>query len=91
MRSNGNQKFRPACVALGRAVRLRRKELALSQLDLCALAGVGPAFLYSLESGKPTLRLDKVFEVLHVLGLELHIRVGKELVSTNEQLTRGVK
>jgi len=40
------------------------------------LAGVGLAFLYELEHGKPTVRLDRVMAVLAVLGLELHVRPG---------------
>jgi y4mF family transcriptional regulator len=62
---------------LGSAVRARRRALGLDQLTLCDLAGVGPAFLYQLEHGKATLRLDKVVDVLRVLGLELHLRTGK--------------
>jgi len=53
---------------------------------LCDLAGVGPAFLYSLEHGKPSVRLDKVVAVLAVLGLELHVRPGRALVSADESL-----
>lgn len=59
--------------ALGAAVRLRRRALRLSQLEVCALAGCGPAFLYQLEHGKPSLRLDKVVPVLDVLGLSLTV------------------
>lgn len=56
---------------LGRRIRARRRALKLSQLELAALAGVGPAFLYQLEHGKPSVRLDKVLDVLAVLGLGL--------------------
>jgi len=33
--------------------------------------------LYELETGKPTVRLDKVLAVLSVLGLELSLVEGK--------------
>jgi HTH-type transcriptional regulator / antitoxin HipB len=66
---------------LGSVVRARRRALRLSQAELCDLAGVGLAFLYELEHGKPTVRLDKVVAVLSVLGLELHLREGKQVVS----------
>jgi len=62
---------------LGSRVRARRREVGLGQLALCDLAGVGPPFLYELERGKPTVRLDKVLAVLRVLGLELHIQNGR--------------
>ena len=86
MRSNGNGRVEAGAQALGGTIRARRKELGLDQLELCDLAGVGPAFVYALEKGKPTVRLDKVLAVLHVLGLELHLRPGRESVSADERL-----
>lgn len=65
---------------------MRRRALGLDQLVLCDLAGVGPAFLYSLEHGKPSLRLDKVLAVLAVLGLELHVRPGRGSISLDDSL-----
>lgn len=75
MRSNGNHEAGQGA-SLGAAVRARRRELALTQAQLADLAGVGLAFLYELERGKPTVRLDKVLAVLGVLGLELCLRPG---------------
>ncbi len=87
MRSHGSKTSGGrAAAALGRAVRGQRQALGLDQLMLCDLAGVGPAFLYSLEHGKPTVRLDKVVAVLEVLGLELHVRLGREVVSVDGRL-----
>ena len=71
MRSKGNPR------ALAQAVRARRKVLGVTQIELARLAGCGPVFVYALESGKKTLRLDKLLDVLEVLGLELVIGVGK--------------
>jgi y4mF family transcriptional regulator len=90
MRSSGN---RPAgqlwtTQQLSSAVRARRKALKLNQADLAALSGVGLAFLYELEHGKPTLRIDKVLAVFAVLGLELHVREGKEPLSVADALRR---
>lgn len=62
---------------LADAVRARRKALGVTQLELSRLAGCGPVFLYALENGKGTLRLDKLLDVLGVLGLELALRQGK--------------
>ncbi len=58
---------------LGEELRARRKLLRLTQAELSALAGCGPDFLYDLERGKPTIRLDKLIPVLEVLGLELKV------------------
>jgi HTH-type transcriptional regulator/antitoxin HipB len=71
---------------LGTAVRARRRALRLDQAELSALAGVGLAFLYELEHGKPTVRLDKVLAVLDVLGLEFALKPGKERISVAASL-----
>ncbi len=74
---NASSKRRLAFQALGRAVRTRRKSLRLTQDRLARLAGCGVAFLYLLETGKPTVRLDKVLDVLEVLGLQLRLEPGR--------------
>jgi HTH-type transcriptional regulator / antitoxin HipB len=60
---------------LGRTIAQRRRDLAVSQEDLAALAGVSVRFLSSLERGKPTVRLDTLLAVLDALGLELRTPV----------------
>ena len=49
-------------------VKARRKALGLSQPDLANRAGVGLRFVRELEQGKPSLRLDKVNQVLALFG-----------------------
>ena len=49
---------------LARVVRRRRKALGITQIALSELAGCGPAFIYDVERGKATLRLDKLLDVL---------------------------
>jgi HTH-type transcriptional regulator/antitoxin HipB len=56
---------------LGAAVRSARDRMGLTQAELARRAAVGLKFLYELESGKDTLRADKVLDVLGVLALEL--------------------
>ena len=70
----------------GRALRSRRRGLGLTQAELAALAGVGLAFMYELEQGKPTVRLDKLLDVARVLGLELRLTNGKRGFSVDESL-----
>lgn len=67
---------------LAAAVRARRKALGVTQIELARLAGCGPVFVYALESGKKTLRLDKLIDVLEVLGLEIVVRAGRGGVRT---------
>ena len=52
-------------------VRSRRKAARLTQHELGDLAGVGKRFVVELEQGKPTLRMDKVNQVLGVFGKRL--------------------
>jgi HTH-type transcriptional regulator/antitoxin HipB len=55
-------------VTLGVTVQAARKRLGLTQPQLALAAGVGVRFVVELEAGKPTLRLEKVLNVLHALG-----------------------
>ena len=68
------------------AVRARRRALRLTQAQLARLAGCGTAFLYDVESGKPSLRLDKLLDVLATLGLQLVVTPGKGRLSLGEAL-----
>jgi y4mF family transcriptional regulator len=62
---------------LGRIVREQRKALDLTQGELALHAGVGLAFLYELEHGKPTVRFDKVIAVLQALGLSVSLGLSR--------------
>lgn len=52
-------------------VKQKRNNAKLTQPELSEKAGVGLRFLRDLEQGKPTLRLDKVNQVLNMFGHEL--------------------
>jgi y4mF family transcriptional regulator len=60
--------------ALGAALRKERKKHKLTQADVAFAAGVGIRFLSDLESGKPTVQLEKVLQVVAVLGGALLLR-----------------
>ncbi|MEC9482419.1 MAG: type II toxin-antitoxin system Y4mF family antitoxin [Halomonas sp.] len=59
---------------LGKLVRQLRVEQGLLQIDLAGLAGTGNRFIVDLERGKPTLQLQKVLDVLDLLGLEVIVK-----------------
>ena len=59
---------------LGELVRRRRHTLALKQVDVAGLGGTGNRFVIELERGKPTVQLQKVLDVLNLLGLEVVVR-----------------
>ena len=48
-----------------------RKEYELTHEGLALKCGVGLNFVRQLEQGKPTLRMDKVNQVLAMFGYEL--------------------
>jgi y4mF family transcriptional regulator len=62
--------------ALSDAVRDRRIDLGLRQGDLADLAGCSERFVFALEDGKVSIRLDKLLDVLAVLGLDLVVESG---------------
>jgi y4mF family transcriptional regulator len=59
---------------LGELVRQMRREQDLMQADLAGLGNTGNRFVVDLERGKPTLQLQKVLDMLDLLGLEVVIR-----------------
>lgn len=59
---------------LGQLVRSQRSKLSLRQLDLAGLGNTGNRFIVELENGKPTVQLQKVLDVLDLLGLEVAVR-----------------
>lgn len=60
--------------ALGAALRKERKKHKLTQADVAFAAGVGIRFLSDLEAGKPTVQLEKVLQVVAVLGGAILLR-----------------
>ena len=59
---------------LATEIKTMRKVAGLTQAEVSKRAGVGLRFVRELEQGKPTVRLDKVKQVLNLLGYELCIR-----------------
>lgn len=66
---------------LGGRIRKERRDQGLSQTELAELAGVSLNFLSQLESGKSTVRMDKLLQVMGTLGLEFRVQYGKKEVT----------
>jgi HTH-type transcriptional regulator / antitoxin HipB len=60
---------------LATRVRERRTELRLTQPELAELAEVSERFVRLVESGKDSVRLDKLQPLLAVLGLEFQLKL----------------
>ena len=52
-------------------VRENRKKLGLTQEEFAMRSGLGLRFVRELESGKKTLRLDKVNQALAMFDMEM--------------------
>lgn len=59
---------------IGQAVREQRKKLSLRQIDLAGIGNTGNRLIVDIEKGKPTVQLQKVLDVMDLLGLELIVR-----------------
>ncbi len=53
---------------LAKFIKTKRKQARLTQAELAERAGVGLRFVREVESSKPTLRLDKVDQILRLFG-----------------------
>ncbi len=80
--------IKDAVQALSQVVRQERRALKLTQKELGDFAGTGINFISQLEQGKISVRLDKLLSVLQVLGLELEIKRGRDVVATSPELRK---
>lgn len=58
---------------LGKIVRQARKQQGLTQEQLAATTGIGVRFIRELENGKESCHIGKAFEVISMLGIDIHI------------------
>lgn len=70
---------------LNEFVRVKRKSLKMTQVEMSEKAGVGLRFVRELERGKKTLIMDKVNQVLNLFGYELGAIPSERNVESNEE------
>ncbi len=58
---------------IGNVIKEERKRQGVLQRDVAELSGVSLHFLSNLENGKPTVELQKVFQVLLTLGISMQV------------------
>lgn len=59
---------------VGQVVRTQRQSQGLRQTDLAGIGNTGNRLIVDIETGKPTVQLQKVLDVLELLGLEVMVR-----------------
>ena len=68
-------KIKSLRVAIGEQIRLRRKELMITQPNLADIAGVSVNTLYKIERGQANPTIEVLGKILDVLGLEITVGV----------------
>ncbi|MFM2315906.1 MAG: hypothetical protein RLZZ155_238 [Bacteroidota bacterium] len=63
---------------LGEAIKIRRKELGITQPHLADLAQISINTLYKLENGMGNPSIDVLNKLADVLGMELTFQVKKK-------------
>ena len=59
---------------LGQLLKQHRKSQQITQATLSGMANWGGRFIGDVESGKPTVRAQMLFDLIGWLGLEIVIR-----------------
>jgi y4mF family transcriptional regulator len=65
-------------VQLGETIKLRRKELGITQPHLAELAGISLNTLYKLERGQSNPSLEVLNKLAEVMGMEIKLEVVKK-------------
>ncbi len=55
---------------IGEFVKMKRKEIGLTQEEFALRSGLGLRFVRELEQGKETVRMDKVNQALAMFGMK---------------------
>ena len=64
---------------IGEVIKEKRKRMKLTQKQVAVYADVSPKFIIELENNKPTIQLDKLYDVLNVFDLTLLVVSKKEI------------
>lgn len=72
---NMDNQINSLLIAIGDQIRLRRKELMITQPDLADIAGISINTLYKIERGQANPSMRVLGKILDVLGLEISVGV----------------
>lgn len=64
-------------MAINETIRKLRKKAGLTQVQMAERSGVGLRFAKELERGKPTVRMDKVNQVLELFGYHIEAKIDE--------------
>lgn len=72
---NMDNQINSLLLTIGDQIRLRRKELMITQPDLADIAGISINTLYKIERGQANPSIRVLGKILDVLGLEISVGV----------------
>ena len=58
---------------LGEVIKQSRKQKEMTQKDLADITGTSVKFICEVERGKETVQLDKIFDLLRALSLQIYV------------------
>jgi transcriptional regulator with XRE-family HTH domain len=61
--------------ALGRLLQQARLAQGLSQQEVAAQLGISQGYVSELESGKTSLALTRIFDIMRLTGMTLHAEI----------------
>ena len=61
---------------LGNSIRDMRKKKKMTQENLADITGTSTKFISDIERGKETAQMDKVFDLLRALSLQVYVTTG---------------
>lgn len=61
--------------ALGRLLQQARLAQGLSQQEVAAQLGISQGYVSELESGKTSLALTRIFDIMRLTGMTLHAQI----------------
>lgn len=63
--------------AIGETIKIRRKEIGITQPHLAELANISTNTLYKIERGQANPTIEVLNKLAEVLGMELTLKVKK--------------
>lgn len=72
---NMDNQINSLLITIGEQIRLRRKELMITQPDLEDIAGISVNTLHKIECGQANPTIEVLSKILDVLGLEIAVGV----------------
>ncbi|ACN17941.1 putative transcriptional regulator [Desulforapulum autotrophicum HRM2] len=60
---------------MGKAIKDIRKKKNMTQGDLADITGTSVKFISDVERGKETTQMDKVFDLVRALGIQIYLTI----------------